>query len=75
MVELTERYAFLTKQPIKTGEIKDSLKETRVTIAEMADTIEQDLFNLLANDVDTLKVEIDIAKQSIDKNKDPNVKS
>lgn len=75
MVELTERYAFLTKQPVKTGEIQDSLKETRITITEMAQTIEQDLTNLLANDVDTLKVEIDIAKQSIDKNKNPNVKS
>ncbi|WP_019241252.1 MULTISPECIES: 5-bromo-4-chloroindolyl phosphate hydrolysis family protein [Bacillus] len=75
MVELTEKYAFLTKQSVKTGEIQDSLKDTRITIAEMAQTIEKDLTNLLANDVDTLKVEIDIAKQSIEKNKDPNVKS
>ncbi|MEH6944696.1 5-bromo-4-chloroindolyl phosphate hydrolysis family protein [Bacillus sp. JJ722] len=75
MVELTEKYAFLTKQQVKTGEIQDSLRETRVTISSMADTINQDLSNLLASDVDTLRLEIDVAKQSIEKNKDPNVKS
>lgn len=75
IVELTERYAFLTKQPVKTKEIQESLRETRITISSMAETIEQDLYKLLADDVDTLRVEIDVAKQSINKNKDPNVKS
>lgn len=75
MVELTEKYAFLTKQPVKTGEIQDSLRDTRMTISNMAETINQDLANLLASDMDTLRLELDVAKQSIEKNKDPNVKS
>ncbi|MGN1387657.1 MAG: 5-bromo-4-chloroindolyl phosphate hydrolysis family protein [Bacillus sp. (in: firmicutes)] len=75
MVELTEKYAFLTKQPAKTHEIKDSLNETRVTISSMADTIRQDLYKILNEDIEDLRVELDVAKNSIDKNKDPNAKS
>ncbi|WP_042349206.1 5-bromo-4-chloroindolyl phosphate hydrolysis family protein [Bacillus massiliigorillae] len=75
MVELTEKYAFLTKQPVKTTEIQNSLRDTRITISSMAETINEDLSNLLASDVDTLRLEIDVAKQAIEKNKDPNVKS
>lgn len=75
MVELTEKYAFLTKQPAKTNEIKDSLNETRVTISSMADTIKQDLYKILNEDMDDLRVELDVAKNSIEKNKDPNAKS
>lgn len=70
MVELTEKYAFLTKQPVKTPEIRTSLGETRVTIASMAEAIEKDLYQLLADDINTLNFEIDVAKQSINKNKD-----
>lgn len=70
IVELTEKYAFLTKQPVKTKEIQASLNETRATISEMVEMIEQDLFRLLSNDMDELRVELDVAKQNIDKNKD-----
>ena len=75
MVELTEKYAFLTKQPAKTHEIKDSLNETRVTISSMADTIKNDLYKILNEDMEDLRVELDVAKNSIEKNKDPNRKS
>jgi len=75
MVELTEKYAFLTKQPAKTSEIKDSLNETRITISSMADTIKQDLYKILNEDMDDLRVELDVAKNAIDKRKDPNRKS
>lgn len=74
MVELTEKYAFLTKQQVKTKEMQDSLRETRITISSMADTINQDLSQLLSSDVDTLRLEIDVAKQSIEKNKDKHIK-
>ncbi|MGN1402267.1 MAG: 5-bromo-4-chloroindolyl phosphate hydrolysis family protein [Bacillus sp. (in: firmicutes)] len=69
MVELTEKYAFLTKQPVKTKEIQSSLNDTRQTISSMAETIGKDLSKLLANDIDSLRIELDVAKQSIDKNK------
>ena len=75
MVELTEKYAFLTKQPAKTSEIKDSLNETRITISSMADTTKQDLYKTLNEDMDDLRVELDVAKHAIDKRKDPNRKS
>ncbi len=74
MVELTEKYAFLTKQPAKTSEMKQSLNETRVTITSMVDTIEKDLFKLLNDDMETLHLELDYAKQSIERNKNRNPK-
>ena len=73
IVELTEKYAFLTKQPVKTKEIQDSLHETRATISEIVDLIEHDLFKILNSDMDELRIELDVAKQNIDKNK--NLKS
>ena len=41
----------------------------------MADTIRQDLYKILNEDIDDLRVELDVAKNSIEKNKDPNAKS
>ena len=70
IVELTEKYAFLTKQPVKSKEIQLSLSDTRHTISSMSKTIEQDLSNLLANDMETLQMELDYAKQTIERKKD-----
>ena len=70
IVELTEKYAFLTKQPVKSKEIQLSLSDTRHTISSMSKTIEQDLSNLLANDMETLRMELDYAKQTIDRKKE-----
>ncbi|MFS0782616.1 5-bromo-4-chloroindolyl phosphate hydrolysis family protein [Bacillus sp. 1P06AnD] len=75
LVELTEKYVFLTKQPVKTAEIQESLRDTRITISSMSETVEQDLFKLLSSDVESLALELDVAKQSIEKNKDEDLKS
>jgi len=39
----------------------------RVTISSMADTIKQDLYKILNEDMDDLRVELDVAKNSIEK--------
>ncbi|WP_050614488.1 5-bromo-4-chloroindolyl phosphate hydrolysis family protein [Bacillus testis] len=75
LVELTEKYVFLTKQPAKTAQIQESLRDTRITISSLSETVEKDLFSLLSSDVDSLALELDVAKQAIDKNKDNELKS
>lgn len=70
LAELTDRYVFLDTQPVKTDEITASLKETKRTIGEMAVTIDNDLKQLLEKDVQELRLEIEVAKKSIETNKE-----
>ncbi|PLT31885.1 5-bromo-4-chloroindolyl phosphate hydrolysis family protein [Peribacillus deserti] len=64
-VELTEKYNFLAAQPVKSAEIEQSLIETRRTIDVLSESIEKDLYQILANDVNQLQFELDVAKQTM----------
>lgn len=70
IVELTEKYSFLATQPKKNIEINQSLIETRQTLNEMTKVLEEDLYHVVSNDVDTLNFEIDVAKHTIKKQKE-----
>ncbi|MFB6469128.1 5-bromo-4-chloroindolyl phosphate hydrolysis family protein [Cytobacillus sp. Hz8] len=65
IVELSEKYAFLVSQPKKNMELENSLRDTRLTIEELTDTLEKDLYEVLSNDIDELNFELDVAKKSI----------
>lgn len=67
IVELSEKYAFLNSQPSKTPELADSLQETKVTINQLTDTLEKDLYIVLEDDIDHLQFELDVAKQELKK--------
>lgn len=67
VVELTEKYRFLSQQPKKSHEIDVSLYETRQTLNDLAKALEEDLYYVIADDVDSLNFEIDVAKHSIKK--------
>ncbi|MDQ0273454.1 5-bromo-4-chloroindolyl phosphate hydrolysis family protein [Cytobacillus purgationiresistens] len=69
-VELAERYVFLSSQPSKTRDLENSLNETRKTLKELTVNVEKDLHDVIANDIDQLHFEIDVAKHSIKKIKD-----
>ncbi|MEH7108680.1 MULTISPECIES: 5-bromo-4-chloroindolyl phosphate hydrolysis family protein [Bacillaceae] len=73
VVELTEKYSFLASQPKKSLEINQSLIETKQTLNELAKVLEEDLYQVVSNDVDTLNFEIDVAKYTINKQKDPKI--
>ncbi|MEH7384374.1 5-bromo-4-chloroindolyl phosphate hydrolysis family protein [Bacillus sp. JJ1521] len=64
VVELTEKYAFLSSQPKKNSELERSLHETRRVLEELTNTIEKDLHRMLSNDIEDLQFEIDVAKNS-----------
>lgn len=68
-VELTEKYVFLSSQPKKSLEVQKALSDTRKTLNELLLSIEQDLYQMLANDIDQLHFELDVAKHSMKNSK------
>ncbi|MCL6574244.1 MAG: 5-bromo-4-chloroindolyl phosphate hydrolysis family protein [Bacillus sp. (in: Bacteria)] len=70
VVELTEKYSFISSQPKKSMEMGQSLIETRHTLDELTKVLEEDLYHVISNDVDNLNFEIDVAKNSINLQKD-----
>lgn len=69
LVEIAEKYAFLSSQPVKTKDISESLRDTRITIYKLGETTKKDLYDMLDDDIDTLQFELDVAKRSIQSNK------
>ncbi len=67
VVELTEKYSFLSSQPKKNIEMNQSLIETRQTLNELTKILEEDLYHVISDDIDTLNFEIDVAKHTIKK--------
>jgi 5-bromo-4-chloroindolyl phosphate hydrolysis protein len=72
-MELAEKYVFLAQQPKKNRELELSLTETRKTLKELTNTIEKDLYKVIADDIDNLNFELDVAKQSIRTRKESQV--
>ncbi len=70
VVELSEKYAFLSRQPNKSRELNQSLIETRRTIEELTETVEKDLYDMLAEDIEDLHFELDVAKKTINTKKE-----
>jgi 5-bromo-4-chloroindolyl phosphate hydrolysis protein len=67
IVEITEKYALLHSQPAKTPELKISLKETRLTLDKLTDSLENDLYRVLEDDIDDLQFELDVAKKTMER--------
>ncbi|HZG71761.1 MAG TPA: 5-bromo-4-chloroindolyl phosphate hydrolysis family protein [Chondromyces sp.] len=67
VVELSEKYAYLVSQRVKDEEVKRSLIETKETLGDLSKSLEKDLYNVLANDINQLTFELDVAKHSLKK--------
>ncbi len=65
IMELSEKYAFLSSQPGKNRELEHSLYDTQDTLKELTKIVEKDLNTMLEDDLDDLHFEIDVAKHSI----------
>lgn len=68
-VELTSKYAILVNQPLKDKEIQIALQNTRETLTDVNEQLEQDLRDALASDIETLNMEIDFVGVTKNKNK------
>lgn len=73
VVELSEKYALLSRQPNKSRELNQSLVETRHMIDELTNTVEKDLYEMLADDIEDLHFELDVAKKTIDMRKESDL--
>lgn len=61
-VELSDKYAVLTKEKVTGTDIHLALNDARVTLKELHETMEGDLKQALATDIESLKIELDFAK-------------
>ena len=64
-VELTSKYALLINQPLKDKELRIALQNTRETLSDVNNQLEQDLRSVLASDIDQLQMEIDFVDISM----------
>ena len=61
-LELSDKYALLTKEQVTGTEIHVALNDARVTLKELYETMESDLKKALSSDIESLKIELDFAK-------------
>lgn len=66
-LELTEKYTHLIGQPVKDKELKIALQDTRDTLTSMIDVMEKDLKKVLSTDVEQLRMELEYAQMTLDK--------
>lgn len=70
-VELTSKYTLLVSNPVKAADVQIALQQTRETLLELNEVMEQDLRQVLASDIEHLKMELDFAKVSFAKHDKP----
>lgn len=61
-VELSDKYALLTKEQVSGTDIHVALNDTRVILKDLYNTMETDLKMALTSDIESLKLELDYAK-------------
>ena len=61
-LELSDKYALLTKQQVTGTDIHIALNDARVTLKELYETMEMDLKKALSPDIESIKLELDFAK-------------
>ena len=74
-VELSDKYAILTKEKVTGTDIHLALNDARVTLKELNETMEGDLKRALATDIESLKIELDFAKIANENHKTSNDRS
>lgn len=65
-VTLVDRYTFLLKQPVRSIELKESLREAELLLDEMAENSQQVLLGSLSSDMMSLEVERKMLKNSFE---------
>jgi 5-bromo-4-chloroindolyl phosphate hydrolysis protein len=63
-VELSDKYALLTKEQVSGTDIHLALNDTRVILKDLYHTMETDLKIALTSDIESLKLELDYAKHA-----------
>lgn len=69
-VELMDKYTLFTKEQLGDPAVSLALEDTRQTLKELYETMEADLKQALAADIENLKIELDFAKLANEKRKE-----
>jgi 5-bromo-4-chloroindolyl phosphate hydrolysis protein len=72
LVEIVEKYAYLSQQQVKSREMHETMRDSRFAIISLGQTVNKDLQVMLRDDVDTLHFELDVAKKTIQEPKNKN---
>jgi 5-bromo-4-chloroindolyl phosphate hydrolysis protein len=65
VVELAEKSALLSSKKVKGPDMKQSLIETKETLDDLSKTLEGDLRQVLALDIEHLTIELDVARRRV----------
>ncbi|OMP66072.1 5-bromo-4-chloroindolyl phosphate hydrolysis family protein [Domibacillus epiphyticus] len=68
VVELAEKSALLSRKKVKGPDMKQSLIETKETLNDLSKTLEGDLRQVLARDIEHLTIELDVAQRRVKNN-------
>ncbi|OAH52863.1 MULTISPECIES: 5-bromo-4-chloroindolyl phosphate hydrolysis family protein [Bacillaceae] len=71
VVELAEKSALLSSKKVKGLDLKQSLIETKETLGDLSKTLEGDLRQVLARDIEHLTIELDVAQRRVKKQETP----
>lgn len=64
VVELTEKFVFLSSQPNKNQALTLSLHKTERALEQLTDSIEKELYRIIESDLDQLHFEIDVVNHT-----------
>ncbi|KJE26519.1 5-bromo-4-chloroindolyl phosphate hydrolysis family protein [Geobacillus kaustophilus] len=64
-VEMVEKYAYLSQQPVQSADMAKALRETEKVLGELTSAAERQLLEVLSNDVWSLQTEAKLLRQSL----------
>ncbi|MBA2870310.1 5-bromo-4-chloroindolyl phosphate hydrolysis protein [Anoxybacillus calidus] len=72
-VTMIEKYIYLVRQPVRSQEMNEAIRNAEGLLGELAASTEQELLRILSDDVFDLDVEIKMLKQALEQPKEQNV--
>jgi 5-bromo-4-chloroindolyl phosphate hydrolysis protein len=72
-VTIIEKYIYLVRQPVRSHEMNEAIRNAEGLLRELAASTEQELLRILSDDVFDLDVEIKMLKQALEQPKEQNV--
>jgi 5-bromo-4-chloroindolyl phosphate hydrolysis protein len=72
-VTMIEKYIYLVRQPVRSHEMNEAIRNAEELLRELAASTEQELLRILSDDVFDLDVEVKLLKQALEQPKEQNV--
>ncbi|RAK16599.1 5-bromo-4-chloroindolyl phosphate hydrolysis protein [Anoxybacillus vitaminiphilus] len=72
-VTMIEKYIYLVRQPVRSQEMNEAIRNAEELLRELAASTEQELLRILSDDVFDLDVEVKLLKQALEQPKEENV--